>query len=142
MVLRRLASTTQVLLLCRTRSLAGEWCQVAGGIEMGEAAWQTALREIKEETALSVDTLYSADICEQFYEPDRDSITLVPVFVAFVGADEVVTLNDEHSDFRWVSFDEAERMVPFPGQRHVLAHIRREFVEREPHPLLRIEPTR
>ncbi|WP_312882971.1 NUDIX domain-containing protein [Rhizobium etli] len=31
-------------------TLSGEWCQIAGGIEHGETAWQAALREAKEET--------------------------------------------------------------------------------------------
>jgi len=43
-----------------------------------------------------------------------------------------VIINHEHSEFRWVSFDEALTMVPFAGQRHVLRHVKAEFVDREP----------
>ena len=94
-----------------------EWCQVAGGIEDGETAWQTAVRELFEETGLKPNALYSDDICEQFYEPDRDAITMAPVFVAFVDASATVVLNHKHSDYRWVSFQEAIEMVAFGGQR-------------------------
>ncbi|MCM2454834.1 NUDIX domain-containing protein [Rhizobium sp. CG4] len=131
-VLREVGAETQVLLLRRNHTLVGEWCQIAGGIEDGEKAWQTALREVKEETGLSCTRLYSADICEQFYEADRDAITLAPVFVGYVDAEAEVVLNEEHSEFCWTSFSRAVDMVPFAGQRHVLRHVEAEFVQRQP----------
>lgn len=139
-ILRPRDDTFDLLLLRRTGStLTGEWCQVAGGIEHGETAWQAALREAEEETGLTLTALYSADICEQFYEADRDAITLTPVFVAFAPAGCTVRLNDEHDDFRWLSLNEAAALLPFAGQRTTLAHIKREFVDRQPNPLLRIQ---
>lgn len=139
-LLRAVEGGAQVLLLRRNHTLVGEWCQIAGGIEDGERAWEAALREVMEETGLSCDRLYSADICEQFYEADREVISILPVFVGFVDSGADVVLNDEHSEYRWVSFDDARAMVPFAGQRHVLTHIEAEFVHREPvrHLLIRI----
>jgi dATP pyrophosphohydrolase len=131
-LLRRLGDETQVLLLRRNHTLVGEWCQVAGGIEYGEKAWEAALREVWEETGLKCSRFYSADICEQFYEADRDAISMLPVFVGFVEANSAVTINHEHSEFRWVSFEAALDMVPFAGQRHVLRHVETEFVKRDP----------
>ncbi|MGK9167240.1 NUDIX domain-containing protein [Inquilinus limosus] len=139
-VIRHGEAGAEVLLLRRTRSLAGEWCQIAGAIEPGETAWQAALRETREETGLALQRLYSADICEQFYEADRDAISLLPVFVGFAPPDAAVRLNPEHSEFRWVGFDEAIEMVPFAGQRHVLRHVQREFIDREPSRWLLIHP--
>ena len=52
-LLRWRQSLAQILLLRRTRPPAGVWCQVAGGIEANETAWQTALREVTEETGLN-----------------------------------------------------------------------------------------
>ncbi|MGC0055760.1 NUDIX hydrolase (plasmid) [Brucella pituitosa] len=129
----------KLLLLRRTGStLTGAWCQIAGGIEDGETAWQAAIREAHEETGLVISDLYSADICEQFYEADRDAITLTPVFVAFVNSDSSVRLNNEHDAFRWVTFDEANLMLPFAGQRSTLEHIKNEFIDRKPNHWLRI----
>lgn len=135
-VLREVGAETQVLLMRRNHTLVGEWCQIAGGIEDGEKAWQTALREVKEETGLSCTRLYSADICEQFYEADRDAITLAPVFVGYVDAEAQVVLNEEHGEFCWTSFSSAVDMVPFAGQRRVLRHVEAEFVHRQPVKLL------
>ena len=132
---------TEVLLLRRTgQILNGIWCQVAGGIEAGEAAWQAALREIREETGLVPERLYSANILEQFYEADRECISLIPVFVGFINSDQNVELNDEHSEYAWLTFREAEERLPFAGQRAVLRHVEREFVRRAPNELLRITP--
>lgn len=130
----------RLLLLRRTGStLTGAWCQIAGGIEDGETAWQAAIREAEEETGLIIRNLYSADVCEQFYEADRDAITLTPVFVAFVNTDCTVCLNDEHDDYKWVSFDEANLMLPFAGQRATLEHIKKEFIDRKPNGWLKID---
>ncbi len=129
----------EVLLLERSDdTLHGEWCQIAGGIEPGERAWETALRELHEETRLVPERFYSADILEQFYEPDKNRIAVVPVFVAYVGADAEPILNEEHSDWVFVSIERARELVPFPGQRHMLAQIRETFLERTPSEHLRI----
>lgn len=136
--LRNLNDRTEVLLLKRTQTLVGEWCQIAGSIEEGETAWQAALRELEEETGLTPLEFYSADICEQFYEADRDAITIAPVFVAFIDRDAEVILNEEHSEYRWVSFVEAIDMVAFGGQRKVLRWIEEEFIQRPPSKHLRI----
>lgn len=137
--IRTINEEWQVLLLKRTQTLAGEWCQVAGSIEEGETAWQAALRELDEETGLTPSTFYSADICEQFYEADRDAITMAPVFVAIIDRDQKVSLNHEHSEYRWVAFNEAIEMVAFGGQRRILRWIEDEFIRRQPSQHLKIE---
>ena len=125
----------RMLLLRRSKQpLLGEWCHVAGGIEDGEAAWQTALREIREETGLTVARLFSADYNEQFYEAGRNTFTVIPVFVAYVDSSQTIHLNAEHSAFRWVTIAEAQSLVTFGGQRRVYEEIQREFVDRKPSP--------
>ena len=137
--IRKTKRDREVLLLRRTRSNAGEWCQIAGSIEPNETAWQAALREMREETALVPSRLYSADLCEQFYEIGTDSIWLAPVFIACVEPDATVKLNEEHSEYCWTSIGHAIDLLPFPGQKSMLMHIRHWFVEREPSRLLEID---
>ena len=139
--IRNTEARHEVLLLKRTQTLIGEWCQIAGSIEKDETAWQAALRELDEETGLKPSAFYSADTCEQFYEAGRDAITIAPVFIAFIDNSAEVSLNHEHSEYRWVSFDEAIEMVAFGGQRRVLRWIEDEFIKRNPSKHLLIEYT-
>ena len=132
-------SETMVLLLRRTGYLAGLWCQIAGRIEAGEKAWQAAIREVREETGITLTTIWSADILEQFYEVDKECIILVPVFVSTVPEGTAVTLNDEHDAYKWVSFEEASAMLSFAGQQRALAAVKAEFVDKEPNSHLKIE---
>lgn len=132
-------AATRVLLVQRaSRHLHGVWSYVAGHIEQGESAWQAARRELAEETALVPLALYATSFCEQFYDAHGECIQIVPAFVARVAADATVRLNHEHSAFRWLELPEAAAAVPFGSQRDLLAHVQREFVEREPSAFLRI----
>lgn len=137
-VLRGDAGAREVLLMRRTAPPVGAWCQVAGKIEDGESAWAAGLRELREETGLIPQSFWSADTYEQFYEPDRDRMTVGPCFVALVGADAEPRLNPEHDAFDWFAPDAAVSQVSFPGQRRVLREIIETFGSGAPHPLLRI----
>lgn len=65
-VISKIDGIEKMLLLKRVKG--GYWCHVAGGIEAGEAGWQTILRELKEETLIDQVELHTADFLEQFYE--------------------------------------------------------------------------
>ncbi len=141
-VVRNPRSNPQVLLVRRAGAyLNGVWSYVAGHIEAGETGWQTAQRELAEETGIAPQALYATSFCEQFYATTKDCIMLVPAFVAFADRDCEVRLNDEHSAFRWLSLDAAMPELPFGGQRALFAYVRREFVERQPSPHLLIDLT-
>jgi len=137
-VLKPEAQETKVLLLRRKGYLSGLWCPIVGGIEPGEAAWQAAMRETREETGLSIRKLWSADLCIPTYRTDKDCICLVPVFVGSVSKDAEVTLNDEHDAFDWMSFGRADSVLSLPRQRCALSSIKAEFVDREPNMHLKI----
>jgi dihydroneopterin triphosphate diphosphatase len=131
----------ETLLLRRSAIyLQGVWSYVAGHLRPGEAGWQCALRELHEETALVPHALYSADFCEQYYDPRHEVIELVPAFVARVDNDSPVILNHEHDRACWLNFDAAMEQLPFGAQRRLFAHVRAEFVERTPRPALRLPP--
>ncbi|WHZ18254.1 MAG: hypothetical protein OJF55_000403 [Rhodanobacteraceae bacterium] len=130
---------TRILLLRRAGEyLHGAWSYVAGHIEAGETAWQAARRELLEETGLAPAALYATSFCEQFYDASHECIAVVPAFVARVAPDARVRLNGEHSAHRWLSLQDAAGEFPFGSQRDLLAHVQREFVEREPAAHLRM----
>lgn len=131
-VLRSCAFGHEVLLLQRTQTLAGEWSQISGRVEGDERAWQTALRELKEEVGLEPERLFATDMCETYYGVTQNVINVAPVFVAFVSERAEVVLNFEHSAHKWVSFGDASEMVPYGGQRRMLRQIHEEFSKRPP----------
>lgn len=138
-VLRGEGSATRMLVAQRAGAyLHGVWSYIAGHVEQGEHGWQAALRELREETALAPRSFWATSYCERFYAAASDTIEVVPAFVARVADDASVRLNSEHSAHRWVTLDEAADLLPFGSQRELIAHVRREFVERKPSSALRL----
>ncbi len=131
-ILKKCDDGYQVLLIKRAKALRDTWCYVAGSIEDGEKAWEAALREIKEETGLVPSKLYSGSICEQFYEIQKDSIWIAPVFIAYIFDAQEVRLNEEHTEFKWVTIEEAMQLVSFPGQARILEQVDKEFIKKKP----------
>ncbi|WP_260989759.1 NUDIX pyrophosphatase [Paenibacillus xylanexedens] len=128
-----------VLMLKRAgRMLHGEWCYIGGGIEQGEKAWEAALREIHEETGITNVRLYTTNQFEQFYSHAEDYIYMAPVFVGYVHEDQSVQLNHEHSDYRWMTFDEAKQNAALPGIDDILDFVEKHFVRKAPSKWLQI----
>ncbi|SFU08993.1 dATP pyrophosphohydrolase [Pseudovibrio denitrificans] len=128
----------QVLLLRRTKPPVHTWSQISGGIEGDETAWQAMIREVQEETGITLKDLWSADADIHFYVPEQNSFSILPVFVSHVSRNTPVTLNKEHDAYQWFSFADAKALVSFPGQRQILDLIEDEFINRTPTPHLRI----
>jgi dATP pyrophosphohydrolase len=131
-ILRGAGEATEVLLVRRARgAFAGSWTVVMGGVEADERATATVRREVAEETGLAVQTLYTAGIIDSFYDPIKDRIVHVPMFVARVGEGAVRT-DAAHDAHRWAGLDDAVQTLTFAAQRRLIDEVRREFVEREP----------
>ncbi|USD67317.1 NUDIX domain-containing protein [Vibrio sp. SCSIO 43136] len=127
---------TKMLLMKRTKG--NFWCHVAGGIEGEETGWQTIIREFSEETQIEVTELYNAQFLEQFYEAGVNVIELIPVFVVQCPPNQDITLNNEHSEYRWCNLEEAIALAPFPNQHRVYEHVWRYFVSQPINPLYRV----
>jgi dihydroneopterin triphosphate diphosphatase len=116
----------EVLLLRRgagTRC-TGAWEAVHGHIEPGESPLAAARRELKEETGLAPDRWYNLSRVEFFYQHRLDEVAVVPVFVAFVGEAEPVTLSAEHDASEWLGLDRAATRFAWPRERRALEDIR------------------
>ncbi|WP_233992721.1 NUDIX hydrolase [Salinibacter altiplanensis] len=97
---------------------AGQWRMVGGKIDTGEAAWETALREVDEETGHSPDRLWTIPSVNAFYEWQADRMNLIPAFAAALPADP--TLDDEHDAFTWLPAEEAAAHLAWPEQQRLL----------------------
>lgn len=113
------ADGVEFLLLQRPpgHRFAGDWQTVGGHIEEGETAWQAAVRESDEETALPIERWFRIDRPESFYNPENDTIYFVPAFVALTSAEGVPTISDEHCAWRWATAEDAAASVGWQAVR-------------------------
>lgn len=128
---------TKMLMMKRVK---GEfWYHVGGSIEGDETGVDAIIREYKEETDIDVTSLYYAQYLDKFYQPKANVIQLIPVFVVFCPPNQVVTLNEEHTEYLWCSLDEALQLVEYPEQEDIYQHIWRHFVLNEPNPRFKVD---
>ncbi len=92
------------------------WQMVTGRIQANEKAYETAVREIKEETGLTPEKLWVVPNVNSFYSPKHDKVIPIPVFAALVN-DDKITLSEEHSEFQRIKKEEAKPLLAWPGQR-------------------------
>ena len=93
------------------------WQMVTGAIHDNEKAYETAIREIKEETGLFPLRMWTLPNINSFYSSKDDCIFMIPVFAAEVNLNDLVTLSSEHSEFNWVDKDEMIKLLAWPGQK-------------------------
>ena len=110
----------EFLLLRRAPDTAydGQWRMVGGKIETGEAAWETGLREVKEETGQAPVHFWALPSVNTFYEWREDRVNLTPVFAAALPDDPA--LDDEHDAFAWLPAREAAQRLQWPEQQRLL----------------------
>lgn len=102
------------------------WQGVAGKIEKGETATQTVIRELEEETGKKPKKIFIADHIASFYDARNDRIQMVPIFGIEVENSEV-RLSEEHSEYKWVSFEEALALLTWKGQKEGLRTVHDEI---------------
>lgn len=121
---------TQLLLL--KHRYGGHWSFPKGHVERGENEVQTALREIKEETGLSVDLQNGFRECVS-YSPKPNVKKQVVYFLGYARDDRVQKQEEEVSEIRWVDIEEAPALVTFKNDKNLINKATRFlFEEKEP----------
>ncbi len=92
------------------------WQVVTGTIEENENSMDTAKRELIEETSLQYSKFYSIPYITKFYDSKLDAVQFAPVFGVLVNSKEVL-LSDEHSEFKWLSFEEHRNLLTLPTHK-------------------------
>ena len=99
----------------------GTWEAVHGRVERGETPLEAARREVREETGLAIERLYSLTV-NPFFLMATGTVELAVAFVAVV-ADGEVTLGEEHDAHEWLYPAPARRRYHWPRERESLDHI-------------------
>jgi dihydroneopterin triphosphate diphosphatase len=130
-VFRKNKKGIEFLLLKRAENeiYPGLWQMVSGKIKQGEKAYETALREIKEETGLSPKRYWVAPNVNSFYYPEKDYISLLPVFSVLVDFKSKVKISSEHTEYKWVKPSKAKKMLAWEGQRKSVDVITEYFIK-------------
>lgn len=106
------------LVLLRHR-FGGHWSFPKGHVEAGESERQTALREVREETGLTI----------RLYDNFRESVEYFPKpgvkkqVVYFLGeaiGDELVRQEEEISELQWAPLLEAGSLVTFANDKRLI----------------------
>ena len=125
-IFRKSGDGIEFLLLKRAENqiYPGLWQMITGKIKEstsgGEKAFETALREIKEETGLTPAQLWVVPTINSFYEPKEEYICLLPVFAAKVVGNPEIKISSEHTEFKWVDKAKAKQLLAWPGQREAV----------------------
>jgi dATP pyrophosphohydrolase len=106
------------------------WQGVAGKIEKGETAVQTVVRELKEETRKEPIKIFVADHIASFYNAKYNQIFMVPIFGIEVEGSEV-QLSEEHSEYKWVLFEDALNLLTWKGQKEGLRTVHDEVISKD-----------
>jgi len=105
-----------------TTRCPGSWETVHGRMERDERPEDAAVREVREETGLEVDRLYSIT-CQPFYLHTLGVVQMAVVFAAFVREPGNVTTGEEHQQHEWLTFADAAARFTWPREREALQHI-------------------
>ena len=122
-VLRRRADEWDALVLERAPAVRcpGAWETVHGRIEPDERPEQAAIREVREETGLSVERLYNVTV-QPFYLHEQRAVMLGVVFAAVV-LDAPLRLSPEHTRAQWLPIADAARRFAWPRERANVADV-------------------
>lgn len=108
-----------VLLVKQT---AGHWGFPKGHVEANETEIETAIRETKEETNLSVEIVSNARYTME-YVIDEDIHKEVVYFIAKETTNNVIAQESEISDIKWFSFKEALETISFDNAKALLKKV-------------------
>jgi 8-oxo-dGTP pyrophosphatase MutT (NUDIX family) len=116
----------------------GIWQVITGGIESGETAPEAALRELEEEAGLVPKEFFSLPFVASFFSQRENRVQHVPVFAAIVSEAEVVRLSSEHTEYRWLAYEDILALLPFPSHKDATKIFREYIIEGKESDLFRV----
>lgn len=93
----------------------GYWNFPKGKIESSERSWQTALREVKEETGLKSSELKFIENFKAyerfFFRRGKENIFKIVILYLAETWQPKIVVSAEHEGYAWFSFSEAKKVI-------------------------------
>ncbi|HTV47098.1 MAG TPA: NUDIX domain-containing protein [Phycisphaerae bacterium] len=99
------------------------WDYPKGHVEKGETSWQTALRELFEETGISqVGRVgrFEHKIQYEFFSSRKGKVHKTVTYFLGQTEQESVRLSDEHVGYVWLAYQDAIKQLTFDSAKEVL----------------------
>jgi 8-oxo-dGTP pyrophosphatase MutT (NUDIX family) len=128
-VFRKGSSGYEFLVLKRLPEHGGFWQPITASVEPDELLIDAVYRELEEETSVSKKDIKRVigDIHYFEFPWDEEHIAKEHVFGVEVKPETKVDIKsnvyDEHEDFRWVSFDEALKLIKWDSNKEALREL-------------------
>jgi 8-oxo-dGTP diphosphatase len=107
----------RILLVKRSKEPSkGRWSLPGGGIELGEAIYEAARREVFEECSIEIEIERVLDVADNIIrdEEGRISYHFVLIYLLAHYKDGVVKAQSDAEDARWVTTDELAELDTHP----------------------------
>ena len=130
-VFRKISGRMQYLLLRRNPSIGRFWQPVTGGLEEGETKIEALKREVLEETGIRNIIRIVEDVhyyeftstnpfCDSFKRENGQALLKEYVFGVEISSNEKIVIGWEHSEYRWVGFEEALKLLKWKENKEAL----------------------
>ena len=116
-VYRKSHGNTEILLIKHINS--GHWSFPKGHVEGNQTEVETAIREIKEETAIDVmiDPTFRETVS---YYPKRDTQKTVVYFIGKAKNYDYIPQEEEISEIRWVDIGYASNILTYENDKNIV----------------------
>ena len=118
-VYRKRKHNFEFLLLKRSADRGNFWNVVNGTLELEESIKMCRDRELFEETGIKNVLNWSDEINRISFEYKGENIMVI-VYSAEVTANQRVIINDEHTEYCWVCFEDALNTLKFDDDKNGL----------------------
>jgi len=124
-IYRESSKNIEFLILQRAKNkiYAGQWRMVGGKVKENEDYADAALREIQEEIHLTPSFFWVVPSVNTFFEAKTNQILHIPAFAAKAPDSFSPTLDDEHTQYKWISVSQISTHIFWPEQQRLMKMI-------------------
>jgi hypothetical protein len=110
----------------------GRFWQIPSNLMADGETVTGAIDRLVRDFGLTPIEIWAAEYVYTIYNRRFDAMQMIAVYAARVEKVAVTLRVEEHADYRWCGYDEAQRLVTYRGLKEGLASVREYVTERDP----------